>query len=97
MAKVAYNACYGGFSLSDAAIKRYAEIKGVSAESFYDRDLERNDPALIQVIEELGRDADGECAKLRIVDLPAGTQYRIDEYDGSESVTTRDSYDWKTA
>lgn len=30
MAKIVYNACYGGFSLSDRAIKRYAELKGIT-------------------------------------------------------------------
>jgi hypothetical protein len=29
MTKVAYNACYGGFSLSHKAIMRYAELKGI--------------------------------------------------------------------
>lgn len=57
----------------------------------------RSDPRLIQVIEELGDAANGMCAKLRIEEVSAGTQYRIDEYDGNETVKTRDSYDWKTA
>ena len=60
-------------------------------------DSSRDDPALIQVIEELGDKANGDCARLRIAEIPAGTQYRIDEYDGRESVETRDSYDWKVA
>jgi hypothetical protein len=30
MAKIVYNACFGGFGLSDVAIKRYAEIKGIT-------------------------------------------------------------------
>jgi dihydrodipicolinate synthase/N-acetylneuraminate lyase len=29
MTKIAYNACYGGFNLSDKAVERYAEIKGI--------------------------------------------------------------------
>lgn len=131
MTKIVYNACYGGFSLSDAAIDRYAEIKGITiydgcylcppdefeairaeeaknpvgpdrfaksnALFFSDRDIERNDPALVQVVEEMGDAANGMCARLRIVDIPAGTLYRIDEYDGSESVETKDTYDWKVA
>jgi hypothetical protein len=64
---------------------------------FSDRDIERNDPALAQVVEELGESAGGSYSKLRIVEIPAGTQYRIDEYDGRESVETHDSYDWKIA
>lgn len=64
---------------------------------FWDREIQRSDPALVQVVEELGTEADGECANLRIADVPEGTLYRIDEYDGFESVMTNDSYDWQTA
>jgi hypothetical protein len=52
---------------------------------------------LVQVVEELGAEANGECAHLRISDLPPGTLYRIDEYDGYESVATNDSYEWSVA
>ena len=62
-----------------------------------DRDFERNDPILVQVVEELGDKANGRCAKLRIAEVPAGTLYRIDEYDGFESVETKDSYEWSVA
>jgi hypothetical protein len=64
---------------------------------FCERDIERTDPVLVQVVEELGDAANGSHAKLRIVELPAGTLYMIDEYDGFESVTTQDGYDWKVA
>lgn len=30
MTKIVYNTNYGGFGLSDAAIMRYAEIKGIT-------------------------------------------------------------------
>jgi hypothetical protein len=52
---------------------------------------------LVQVVEELGDKANGRCAKLRIAEVPAGTLYRIDEYDGFESVETKDSYEWNVA
>lgn len=106
--KVVINRCYGGFSLSEKAILRYAEIKGIKLEKvedgywscfvnvdlddddpdkhFYDRGLKRNDPALIQVVEELGEDADGSCASLRITEIPDSTNWQIDEYDGMECV-----------
>jgi hypothetical protein len=140
MTKIVYNACYGGFSLSDAAIMRYAEIKGITlyphAEKRYgfisyylcppeewmrinneeynsplgpgpfDRSnalyfsvtaIERTDPALVQAVEDLGDAANGDWAELRITEVRAGTRYRIDEYDGLESVMTIDDYDWKMA
>jgi hypothetical protein len=146
MAKIAYNKCFGGFSLSHEAHLRYAEIKGIKVYpekeerfSFWTywivpkderggimttqefmaepdfgkrkasnqayaektlpslRDICRHDPVLIQVIEELGERANGECAQLAIEELPSGTAYRIDEYDGRETVETNDSYEWTVA
>jgi hypothetical protein len=61
------------------------------------RNIERSDPALVQVVEELGNKASDRYAELTIEDIPAGTLYRIDEYDGFESVMTQDTYDWKVA
>jgi len=129
MVKIVYNACYGGFSLSDEAIKLYAELKGIPmifvvdekftsfthtymmSEEDYDkaseeersnfyfsgRDIPRNDPHLAQVVEILGDRANGRCAELCITEFPKGTLYRIDDYDGCESVETRDTYDWYVA
>jgi hypothetical protein len=97
MVKIVYNACYGGFSLSKKAIARYIELSGVSAEDFYDRDVARNDPTLAQVVEELGREADGDCAKLEIYEIAAGTKYYIDEYDGMEHIIEFDDFLWETA
>lgn len=59
--------------------------------------IARTDPVLVQVVEELGEKANGLCANLQIRELPAGTLYRIDEYDGFESVVTQDEYEWDVA
>jgi hypothetical protein len=115
MTKIVYNACFGGFGLSEAALRRYAELKGFSYGSDGDEhwhlpylsdldgkivhadDIARTDTALVQVVEELGEQANTRFSDLRIEDLPAGTKYRIDEYDGSESVMTIDCYNWSVA
>lgn len=97
MVKIIYNACYGGFGLSEKAIARYIELSGVSAEDFYHRDVARNDPILAQVVEELGREADGDCAKLMIYEITAGTKYYLDEYDGMEHIIEFDDFLWETA
>jgi hypothetical protein len=73
---------------------RYARS---NAMYFSNRDIERTDPVLVQVVEELGDAANGAFARLRIEELSPGTLYRIDEYDGNESVMTQDNYDWKVA
>lgn len=53
--------------------------------SYYD--LERDDPDLISVVEELGEEeASGDCSKLQVVEIPDGIEYEIDDYDGLESI-----------
>tara|TARA_R110000772_G_scaffold99174_2_gene198837 strand:- start:4124 stop:4486 length:363 start_codon:yes stop_codon:yes gene_type:complete len=66
-------------------------------DSLYDGDMDRTDPALVQVVEELGEKSWGSCSKLYVVEIPKGTQYRIDEYDGLEHLETRDRINWSVA
>ena len=48
---------------------------------------DRTDSKLIQVIEELGESvAGGRFAKLKIVEIPDGIKWEIDEYDGNEDI-----------
>jgi hypothetical protein len=74
--------------------ERLAYNKKHSEQTWYDRNVSRHDPILVQVVEELGEKADGDCAKLAIAEVSG--PYRIDEYDGSESVKQPDGYDWIT-
>ncbi len=53
---------------------------------FDDYGFERNDPLLIQVIEELGEDADGAHAQLKIIDIPDDVSWHVEEYDGYEHI-----------
>ena len=46
----------------------------------------RTNADLVWVVEELGRAANGRFAKLKIVEVPDGIEWEIDEYDGVESV-----------
>lgn len=52
-------------------------------------DIERTNPLLVECVETLGIQANGSCAKLRVVDIPDGTDYTIDDYDGQETVEER--------
>jgi hypothetical protein len=51
-----------------------------------DRDIARDDPHLIQVIEALGDRADDVHAELRVVEVPDDVNWVIEEYDGLEWV-----------
>jgi hypothetical protein len=142
MTKIVINTCHGGFTLSEAGIKRYAELKklalyiegdkyfptywtipkedrlGFLSDDDYrkarDEDrikhiqlcqkytisayhFDRTDPILVQVVEELGTGASGDCSKLAVIELEKGTLYRIDEYDGYESIETSSDCVWSVA
>lgn len=63
-----------------------------------DRDIDRTDPILISVVETMGsKAASGRFASLYIEEIPDGTQYKIDNYDGIEELITKDDDIWKTA
>jgi hypothetical protein len=51
-----------------------------------DRPDDRSDPALIQVVEELGEKTNGKYAEIKIVEIPDGVSWEISEYDGMERV-----------
>lgn len=50
-------------------------------------EFKRDDPVLVQVVEELGEKANGEFASLRIVEIPDDIDWVIEEYDGREWVS----------
>lgn len=53
---------------------------------FFECNIERTDKFLIQIIEELGKEANGQCAKLNIVEIPDNINWHIEEYDGNEHI-----------
>ena len=53
------------------------------------REIERNDPILVRVVEEMGEDADGKHSRLSIVEIPDDVEWQIEEYDGSEWVAEK--------
>jgi hypothetical protein len=149
--RIVINACYGGFSLSPMAVRKWAEADGRECYFFrheygdgeryvpiteeeaskglfwcafdvpdpnalfpqkdwreqtkeereshsasYDkhalfgREIARDDPRLIDLIEMYGSDAvSGSCASLKIVEVPDGVDWEIQEYDGNEWVAEK--------
>ena len=92
--KVVINKCYGGFGLSKAAVDLYAELKGMDPgrynkqgnfyENINEYDISRDDPVLVQVVESLGDLANDSYAELKVVEIPDGVNWSIEEYDGRE-------------
>ncbi len=53
---------------------------------FGEWEIERNDPVLVEVVEQLGDLADGYYSKLKVVEVPDNIKWYIHDYDGLESV-----------
>ena len=86
--KIAINTTYGGFDLSRAARDRYKELTGDYLNIY---EVARDDEALIQVIEELGVEKAGvSYSKLKIVEVPVGTDWEVVDIDGWEIVIDSD-------
>ena len=78
--KIVVNKCYGGFGLSKEAV----DMLGKDNEYYED---DRTNPALIEVVEKLGNKANGNFAKLTIIEIPdEATDYNISYYDGMETL-----------
>lgn len=84
--KIVINKCYGGFGLSKEAMDLYLEKKSMQGENLHDSEIARNDPVLVEVVEELGIVASDRYAELEVVDIPDDVEWEIKEYDGNEWV-----------
>jgi hypothetical protein len=84
--RIVINDCYGGFGLSEEATERYKELAGITNGDWSYSDIARDDPYLVQVVRELGHRANGKYSSLKIVEVPAGIEWHITEYDGNEWV-----------
>ena len=87
--KVVINGCFGGFGLSDAALEEYKSLRGITDPDFYYYDIPRDCPVLVSMIEEQGTAINGTFSDLKVVEIPDGIRWYIDEYDGLEHVAER--------
>lgn len=92
--KIVINTCYGGFSFSDEfktffgiqpdSRPPYNEILGLPGNAHTSW---RAHPRLIAALEEFGLEkASGVISRLKIVEIPDGVTWRIDDYDGLEVI-----------
>ena len=82
--KVVIYTTYGVFQLSKA-VTDYLGIELLSGDVHYGEGINRDDPNLVAAVEALGP----EATNLRIIEVPAGIDWEIQEYDGSEWVAEK--------
>lgn len=75
---------YKKIAAKAAETRNYDELEDLY---FSERlNIERDDPLLVQVVEELGEESWGDCAELHVVEIPDGVEWQINEYDGMEHI-----------
>lgn len=85
--KVVINDCYGGFGLS----KKAKDMLGVKYD--YEFESDRTNSKLVDVVEKLGKEANGFCASLRVIEIPDDVkEWYIDDYDGIETIHEKHRY-----
>ena len=88
--RIVINTKHGGFGLSEQASRLFAQRTGIANKELWDdRDIARDDPVLVAIVRELGVDADTRYAQLKIVEVPYGVEWHIEEYDGMEWVAEK--------
>jgi hypothetical protein len=126
--KIVINTIHGGFGLSEEAIERYIDLKGLCLYKDYDstwktnsyytvpvaefkevhkqdkkdggyfksnalcwseRNIGRDDPILVQVVEEMGENVNTRFSELKVVNIPDDVEWQIEEYDGAEWVAEK--------
>lgn len=90
--KIVFNGRYGGFFLDKDIIDRYNELAGTNYIDNWDmNDVPRHDKFLVQAVAEYK--ASGKKTDL-FIDYIEGNLYKIDEYDGLETVIEPGDINW---
>jgi len=70
----------------------WSDGSGPRADSLGDNflsDIPRDDKDLVSVIKYIGKKSWGKLATLKIIEIPNGVEWEIDDYDGSEHIAEK--------
>jgi hypothetical protein len=87
--KIVINSEYGGFGLSDEAMREYKKRAGITDSDFWIWEIPRDCPHLIEMVEEGGTDVNDRFSFLKVVEIPDDVDWEICEYDGMEWVAEK--------
>jgi hypothetical protein len=85
--KIVINACYGDFGLSKEALALFNERSGTTIT--YRCSIERNNPILVEIVEQLGEAANTRFSELKVVEIPDDVRWQIEEHDGNEWIAEK--------
>jgi hypothetical protein len=99
--KIVISKSYGGFWVSEAFLKHYKipyKLDELFKQPRPKENITRTDRRLIKYIETYGSEAaSGKFSNLVVKTIPAGTAYRICNYDSYEYIEYRDEIKWEIA
>lgn len=93
--KFVVNKCYGGFGLSETALRELGIPYTRDGRFVYvtDPDIDvnslrfRSSPELVRLVELDSKEMSGDLADLKVIEIPDNaTDYDLDEYDGVETL-----------
>lgn len=85
--KIVVNGYYGGFGVSKELLYRWNATHDEQMQYGFEFQSKRDNPDFVALVEELGDRANDWASRLRVVEIPDGvTDYRINDYDGLESI-----------
>ncbi len=94
--KIVINKCFGGFGLSKEGDTEYLVRSGLIIDGltswpsdYSDWDIPRNDPVLVQLIEENAELYGDRGTRLVVVEIPYDVDWEISEYDGREHIAEK--------
>ena len=90
--KIILYCAWGGFHLTAEMLDLYHKKTGIWLMPLLHQDADRTDPVLIEVIKEFDHDDD-----YKVIDIPKGTEYIVEAYDGNEYLTFKDEVKWQVA
>jgi hypothetical protein len=86
MTQIVINQCFGGYSLSSKAYEYLGIEWGKYGLEFAN---DRSNPQLVKCVLALGHEASGYLSDLKVVEVPDGVEWEIEEYDGNEHVAEK--------
>lgn len=73
----------------DDTVRFGQEIKLANGDNWYDREIDRDDPILVDLVREMGVEVNSNFSELKVVKIPGNIEWTIEEYDGLEWVAEK--------